>query len=150
MSIQARLAEAREWRARRLDPAWVAVVVIFAALAAVVHAPGQVEALQDPLVDPIDQQVTQVGVHLDALQHQHTILIPVALQVESRRIGAMLSQDKAVKGMDLAVGQDELNIAFDGRRTVVRSSSMHMHIENHNVPFFFGKQTALSSQLTES
>src|SRR3990172_4923566 len=40
MSIQARLAEARDWRALRLDPAWLAIVVIFAVLAAVV--PSQV------------------------------------------------------------------------------------------------------------
>ena len=36
MSIQTPLAEAREWRALRLDPAWIAIAVIFAALAALV------------------------------------------------------------------------------------------------------------------
>ena len=33
MSIQTLLAEAREWRSFRLDPAWVAIAAIFAALA---------------------------------------------------------------------------------------------------------------------
>ena len=36
MTIQTLLAEAREWRSFRLDPAWVAVAAIFAALAVIV------------------------------------------------------------------------------------------------------------------
>ena len=36
MSIQTLLAEARDWRALWLDPAWVAIAIIFAVLAAVV------------------------------------------------------------------------------------------------------------------
>jgi uncharacterized membrane protein YraQ (UPF0718 family) len=39
MSIQTILAEARAWRAPRLDPAWTAVAIVFAALAA--FAPPQ-------------------------------------------------------------------------------------------------------------
>ena len=38
MTIQTLLAEAREWRSFRLDPAWVAVAAIFAALAVIVVA----------------------------------------------------------------------------------------------------------------
>ena len=36
MTIQTLLAEAREWRSFRLDPAWVAIAAIFAALAVIV------------------------------------------------------------------------------------------------------------------
>ena len=36
MTIQTLLAEAREWRRFRLDPAWVAIAVIFAVLAVIV------------------------------------------------------------------------------------------------------------------
>ena len=37
--------------------------------------------------------------------------------------------------MDVAVGKEEFNIAFDSRRTVIRSGRMHMHVENHNRPY---------------
>jgi uncharacterized membrane protein YraQ (UPF0718 family) len=45
MSIQTILAEAREWRSLRLDPAWVAVAAIFAALAATVPQQAALSAV---------------------------------------------------------------------------------------------------------
>ena len=45
MSIQTLLAEARDWRALRLDPAWVAIAIIFVVLAAVVPSQAATSAM---------------------------------------------------------------------------------------------------------
>jgi uncharacterized membrane protein YraQ (UPF0718 family) len=44
MSIQALLAEARDWRTLRPDPAWTAIALIFAALAALVPSQAAISA----------------------------------------------------------------------------------------------------------
>jgi hypothetical protein len=54
-------------------------------------------------------------------------------QFESWRIRAVLGEHKTIKGVKLAVRQNEIDIARNRRSTVVRGHGVHVHIENHGV-----------------
>ena len=103
--------------------------------AAIVHAFGDVEAFQHPLVDAIDQQMAQVGIHLDALENAHAVAVIVALQVQSGGVGAVFGEDEAIKGMMLAVGLNQVDIAFDRGDAVIGGRGVHVHVENHGPGF---------------
>ena len=103
--------------------------------AAVVHAFGDVEPLQNPLVDAIDQQMAQVGIHLNALENAHAVAVVVALQVQSGGVGAVFGEDEAIEGVMLAVGLNQVDIAFDRGNAVIGGRGVHVHVENHGPCF---------------